>query len=268
MQLQQNDKVTNTMVGHMDHSEAVNQMAAEKYLLGELPPDVRDAFEEHFFDCPECAFDIRTGMAFLDEAKVQLPALASATPQVSPAVSAPIRQTPAEASPGKDRLKNQQEGQLRSWWRGLFATPVFAAPVFATLLVLIGYQNLVTYPALRSEATEPRVVRAVSLHGGTRAGGNTVIEADRKQGVSLLIDLPEAQGYSSFVVDLYDAQGKLARTHNVSIDPTGTESGTLSLVIPGGGLQQGVYMYVVSGVTAQGQRSELERHGIDIHVHD
>ena len=42
----------------MTHSEAVQQMAAERYLLDELAPDVRDAFEEHMFDCQECALDV------------------------------------------------------------------------------------------------------------------------------------------------------------------------------------------------------------------
>ena len=53
----------------MEHIEAVQQMAAERYLLDELPPELRDAFEEHLFDCPECAFDLRAGAAFVDEAK-------------------------------------------------------------------------------------------------------------------------------------------------------------------------------------------------------
>jgi hypothetical protein len=173
-----------------------------------------------------------------------------------------------KAEPDADSVKDRQDGRMRSWWRVLFATPAFAAPVFATLLLVVGYQNLVTYPALRSEATEPRVVQTVSLHGSTRAGSNTVIEADRKQGVSVQMDLPEAQGFSSFVIDLYDAQGKLAWTRNVSANATATGGGTLSLVIPGRGLQQGVYAFVVSGLTSQGQRSELERHSFDVHIHD
>src|ERR1700679_417734 len=59
----------------MNHSEAVTQMAAERYLLDELGPDVRDEFEEHLFDCPECVVDVRAGDMYLREAKVQLRAL-------------------------------------------------------------------------------------------------------------------------------------------------------------------------------------------------
>ncbi|MGA3071541.1 MAG: zf-HC2 domain-containing protein, partial [Terracidiphilus sp.] len=64
----------------MDHNEAVEQMIAERYLLDELTPDAREVFEEHLFDCPECALDLRAGAAFVREAKAQLPELTSASP--------------------------------------------------------------------------------------------------------------------------------------------------------------------------------------------
>jgi hypothetical protein len=43
----------------MGHDEAVRILATEKYLLGELSPELRDQFEEHLFDCQRCAFDLR-----------------------------------------------------------------------------------------------------------------------------------------------------------------------------------------------------------------
>ena len=61
----------------MNHSEAVDRMIAERYLLDELDADERDAFEEHLFDCPECALEVRAGTAFVSEAKTQLPAIAA-----------------------------------------------------------------------------------------------------------------------------------------------------------------------------------------------
>ncbi|HEX7681480.1 MAG TPA: zf-HC2 domain-containing protein [Thermoanaerobaculia bacterium] len=34
-------------------------MAAERYVLGEMEPAERDAFEDHFFDCAECSSVVR-----------------------------------------------------------------------------------------------------------------------------------------------------------------------------------------------------------------
>ena len=36
----------------MDHDEAVRHKATEKYLLGELDPELKDQFEEHLFRLP------------------------------------------------------------------------------------------------------------------------------------------------------------------------------------------------------------------------
>ena len=43
----------------MDHNEAVRIQATEKYVLGELPPPLRNEFDEHFFECQECAQDVK-----------------------------------------------------------------------------------------------------------------------------------------------------------------------------------------------------------------
>ena len=56
----------------MDHAEAVRQKATERYLLDELDPDVRDQFEEHLFDCQDCALDVRAAAMFVEQSKVVL----------------------------------------------------------------------------------------------------------------------------------------------------------------------------------------------------
>jgi len=47
-----------------EHLAAVDSMAAERFILGEMDQAERDAFEEHFFDCVECSRDVR------DETKI------------------------------------------------------------------------------------------------------------------------------------------------------------------------------------------------------
>jgi anti-sigma factor RsiW len=53
----------------MDHNEALRLRAVEKYVLGELPPSLRDQFEEHFFECQECAQDVKAAAEFVDNAR-------------------------------------------------------------------------------------------------------------------------------------------------------------------------------------------------------
>jgi hypothetical protein len=238
----------------MNHSEAVEQMATERYLLDELSPDLRDAFEEHLFDCPDCSLDLCAAAAFVEEAKVQLPELTRLSAGLGS--QSPSRQT-------------QKKSDWLGWLRPAFANPLVAGPIFAALLVFVGYQNLVTYPALRSAASEPHLLPWTSLHAGTRGGAHTTVEADRKQGAILLVDLPQQPSdlaYSSYAFSLYDPQGKLAWTRTAPVpQKNAADDGTYSLLIPGTGLQQGAYTLSVSGIDSQGKRTETERQVFDIH---
>ena len=97
----------------MDHNQAVREKATEKYLLNELDPEVREQFEEHLFDCQDCALDLRTAAMFVEQTKVILS---------EKEVMAPARvPVPVPVSSG-----------WMAWLR-----PAFAVPVFALLLVVI-----------------------------------------------------------------------------------------------------------------------------------
>ena len=56
----------------MDHQSAIDRNLAERYILGELAPKEAAEFEEHFFDCPVCAADIRRGGRFVANLKVEI----------------------------------------------------------------------------------------------------------------------------------------------------------------------------------------------------
>jgi hypothetical protein len=236
----------------MDHSEAIQQMIAERYLLDELTPDMRESFEEHLFDCPECALDLRAGAAFVAEAKAQLPSLAGAAPVPS--------------------LPRSRKLQVRREWWLSWLQPAFAVPAFATLLLVLGYQNLVTYPGLRAAAAQPRLLPWAPLHGAMRDGAPMAITADRRHGVALPVDLPaqsSPDAYASYSFDLYDPQGKLAWTGAVTASSeSGGNGQRLSLVIPGAMLQSGSYSLVVSGAGTHGERNVIDRYAFDLRITD
>lgn len=53
----------------MEHAQATRLQAAVRYVLGDLPQAERDSFEEHYFDCGECALDVQAAAAFADNAR-------------------------------------------------------------------------------------------------------------------------------------------------------------------------------------------------------
>ncbi len=56
----------------LSHAEATVTLAAERYLLDMLSAGEREAFEEHFFDCPWCADAVRLGAIFTANLKAAL----------------------------------------------------------------------------------------------------------------------------------------------------------------------------------------------------
>jgi hypothetical protein len=120
-------------------------------------------------------------------------------------------------------------------------------------------------PALRAAASEPVLAPTVYLHAGTRSGGAMRLDLDRKQGIALIVDRPQQPGYASFLLRLIDARGQAA----LSVTAPGegpSEDGTLSLAIPGKELADGTYTLAISGVAADGQQTEIERHVLDVHL--
>lgn len=228
----------------MDHGEALQMMAAERYLLDELTPEERDAFELHMFGCQECALDLRAGAAFIHEAKSVLPDL---EPQ------------PSRSVPGKPAAK--ESARRKKGWSFLWQ-PAFALPVFALFLAVIAYQNFSLIPSLRRAASEPRIVYSNPLHIGTRGAAHTAVLADRTDGFALSLDLPQSSTYSSFVFALYDANGKQFWTHTIS--RPGEDESIVSLVVPSTGLQPGSYTLAISGVTPQNERVEIDRRVLDV----
>lgn len=53
----------------MDHKEAVATLAAERYVLDEMSPEERHAFEDHYFGCDVCAESVEGGTVFADSTR-------------------------------------------------------------------------------------------------------------------------------------------------------------------------------------------------------
>ena len=225
----------------MDHNEAVRQKATERYLLNELDPEVRDQFEDHLFECQDCALDVRAAAMFVEQSKVAL-----AEPAVSSVVRAPAA---AEAKPERG-------------WFGWFR-PAFALPALALLLAVIGYQNFVTYPKLSQVANQPQVGPWASVNVSTRGESTTVIKARAGEGFVLLVNLPPGDEFASYAADLYNPAGK--QEWSGLISTAAGEEGR-QIYIPGRNRLPGTYTLVVHGITSAGESKEISRHPIDLEI--
>lgn len=227
----------------MDHKQATLTMAAERYLLNQLPPDDRDAFEAHFFSCDECANDLRASAAFLQEAKIQLPEFNT---------TAPVYQQPPILVESHPRLP---------WWR-----PAVIIPAFIALLAILGYQSLVTVKAMNPHATQPRFLPRVALQSGNISDAPIHVAAKEGRGVVLLISLPQsAKSYAAYTINVQYPGNAPTWTRTLASSSASADLGQpLSLLIPAAGLEQGPYRLAVYGVTEHGQRALLDRSTLDV----
>ena len=224
----------------MDHNDAVGQKATERYLLDELDPELKDQFEEHLFDCQDCALDVRAAAMFVEQTKVVL---------AEPPAASEVRVPAKETEPTRGWF---------AWFR-----PAFAVPVLALLLAVIGYQNFVTYPHLMEAANQPQVGPWASVNVSTRGTATTTIKPRPGEGFGLLVNLPPEDGFASYTADLYNPAGKLEWSGPIAA-PTAEEG--RQIYILGGHRQSGIYTLVVTGITAAGENREISRHPIDVEV--
>ena len=214
----------------MDHEEAIRVKATERYLLNELDPTQRDRFEEHLFDCQECALDVRAAAMFVEQSKTVL----SEPPGVS-AVSVP---TVVPVKPA---------------WFG-WLRPALALPVLAVLLAVVVYQNLVMYPQLKQAVNTPQVLPWASVNLSTRGANAPPISVTQGKGFLLFVRIPPEKSYSRYTADLYNPAGKLE--WSLTIPATSAED-TWPVQVPAANRESGIYTLRVHGITASGESTEV-----------
>lgn len=209
----------------MQHQDAIQLGAVDKYLLGELPTAQRDEFEEHFFDCRECAAELRMTAKFLDIARQELK---------------------------RGNFGKAPSPALKWTWLEVLLRPALLTPAFTLLLAVIAYQNGVVLPRLNGQVAllrQPGLVSTVSLIGGnSRGAALPSVNGSADQPVLLSLDIPGSRQYPSYACVLVDPTGAVVWRVPVS---AAQAQDTVSINVPAGTLHAGSYTLVVQGIEAQ-----------------
>jgi len=224
----------------MEHLQAIQLKAAERYVLGELPRDLREQYEEHFFDCAECAKELSLAAAFVENSRA-----AMGSESVMPPVRLPVSAT--------------AERPAASGWLGAFLRPTFALPVFAALLLLVAYQTLLLIPRLKGTATQsvsalasaaPQALASFSLITADSRGGESLkVTVAPGQPFSLYFDIPPDEHYSSYNCEIVNSAGAAEYSLNISAEEA---KNAVQLLIPSSSLGPGKHVLVVRGPGTQG----------------
>jgi hypothetical protein len=190
----------------MTHQQALDTMAAERYLLDEMTEIEKHAFEEHFFDCYDCAQEVRLGERLRGEVRA-------------------AGETGLQAKDSQTRTSNVVEFNKRPVWRA--ASTVIPWAAAATLALTAGYQSFVVVPGLR-QAIEPQSLSPVMLREATRGALPVVTVSPGQRFITLGIDVMTASA-GEVTYNLLDAAGVTILSGRTPLPPSGAP---LFLLIP------------------------------------
>lgn len=161
----------------MSHEQALQTQASMKYALGELSPDDRDSFEEHFADCAECMREVET----------------------SAVLAANAREVFRERAAAKQRVK----GFAWFGWRP-FPVLAFSTALNLVLLAGLGYEFGRVHkvrPLSVPAAEVPQGVDIVPVRGATRGAGAMQVVRVSSRPIVLEFDLPQPFGVYRYSIE-------------------------------------------------------------------
>jgi Putative zinc-finger len=217
----------------MDHTQAIHNGFAERYLLGELNPAEREEFEAHYFDCSICGDDVQVGAVFVDNARSLLRSEEAA---VSARTDFPVFGLPFRA----------------------------AALASVCLLGLVSYQTIVVIPEMRTIARAmrvPEIPKRFSLLGmGSRAKSHAIVIPSNKD-VELELEVPGSSNFSDYKFKIVDAKNIVKFILPVS---SAQAKDTVPLTIPAGSLAPGTYEIAVVGNKAGQPETPLSSYPVSV----
>jgi hypothetical protein len=228
----------------MNHQEALQEMAVERYLLGELNGASLDSFEEHLFECQECTADVKAGASFIEAARTELNAPSRAV--------APIP-------------------KLAPAWISWFTSPWTLGPALAACLLALCFQTFVQQPRMRQEIAQmqaPSVLNPLVLaNAGARGDSIPEIVAPAHGSFVISLDVPATGGFSSYLCSLHAPDGSLLWQTTVTPEQA---HDALLINIPTGKTKEGLNTFLVQGLpisnTSNGRLVDLASYRFHLKV--
>jgi len=178
----------------MEHQEAIDTLASERYILGEMSEAERDSFEEHYFSCAVCADDVLTA----DRMRTGVRAgFAKAAPVVV----------------------------ARRSWRPAVFIPWAAA---AMMTIVAGYESFHAVGRDGNGLTGPLALAPMTLRSATR-GEELTVTAKPGSVVTLAVDLGSARFDRGIKYEIRNERGELSGSGDADAPTAGAP---LLLLIP------------------------------------
>jgi hypothetical protein len=221
----------------MTHEQAVKRQAVERYLLDELSPVERSEFEEHYFDCTECAAEVEAAAVFAANAR---------------AVFSEEAGRPAP---------------VHSWWPEWLRPAYALGAVAAVLLLLVAYDEFLRIPGLKRELAQisaPRAYPAFFLKPVARGDEQVLVAPKTATLIGLNLDIPPGGAYSVYECEIRRGAGDPG--FSIPVAAPAPPGSPLNVLIPMSRLRPGPYTLTLRGGNTGPAAPELSRFGFTIEL--
>jgi len=224
----------------MNHQEALETQAVERYQLGELAPAERDGFEQHYFSCPECAAAVHEAAIFAANARAVFAEEASRRPAPAP----------------------------RRGWSWGWRNPVFVFAVAAgALIFVVSFEELARIPGLKQElarVSAPRAYPSFVLKSVARGDDQPLEVPKSAPFAGFSLDLPPGASYAAFECEIRTESGAF---FTVPAPAPASPGALLNLLIPTRLLEPGRYTLTLRGRNSGNPSAELGRFSFNLKLH-
>lgn len=200
----------------MDHETAIRIQAAERYVLEEFSAEERAEFENHFFECMECADEVRSASI-----------LAANTRQV----------LAEERARGTSAWEGGQVPR-RFWWPLLVSAAL-------NLVLLAGFGLERLHSGVSRVALEPQFYHTFGVPAASRGNVTSIPVPSGSQFFGARFDLVPGEHFDTFEYQILDSHGASRSDRWLKAPPD--EGSEMELAVPVYSLAPGDYVLVLRG---------------------
>ncbi len=217
----------------MDHAEAIQMRAVERYMLADLSVSEVEEFERHFFDCPQCSEELRTLSILRENAR---------------AVFVEQHSSPSISGVSVSGQADTERKAGRSGWR-------FWSPMVAPALALLIAAVYLGYLTGERKTGEPQSVNAYPLYAASRGAETVIAPPAGAQFFTLYMDRTWDRDFTSYRAVVHD-EGQ-AGSERFSMTLPASEPGrAIQILFPARALAAGRYVLTILGRDTSGQETK------------
>ena len=214
----------------IDHQEAVNNLMAERYLLGELNAGECEAYEEHLYSCNACFEQVKAGTEFVSQ----------------------LRQMGTE-----DTRTDLAPGFMARLMTNLRQPLTLAAYVLLACVSGLSVYQRGIIAGLR----QAQVIPHIFLNDGAKGESTQQITVAANSRYYLDIQLLQSGDFSSYEGQVLTGSRHLGQPFPISAEQT---KETIPVLLDSEIVGPGNYFMVIYGIAPDGRKTEVTRYKFQV----